>query len=126
MARLLVIDDEPNNLEVARVIAEAAGHEVVLAMHGQEGLARLAEGAFDLLLVDVLMPVMDGITFTRTVRQDAGFGDVKILGVTAKASQADQREMIAVGMNEILLKPFRRKALLEAIDRLLEAAPAAV
>ena len=126
MARLLVVDDEPNNLEVARVIAEAAGHEVVLAMHGQEGLARLAEGTFDLLLVDVLMPVMDGISFTRAVRQDAHQGDVRILGVTAKASQADQKEMIAVGMDDILLKPFRRKALLEAIDRLLgaEAAPA--
>lgn len=121
MARLLVVDDEPNNLEVARVIAEAAGHEVVLAMHGQEGLARLAEGAFDLLLVDVLMPVMDGISFTRAVRQDADHGAVRILGVTAKASQADQKEMIAVGMDDILLKPFRRKALLEAIDRLLDA-----
>lgn len=121
MARLLVVDDEPNNLEVARVIAEAAGHVVVLAADGRQALDRLAEAAapFDLMLVDVLMPVLDGIGFTRAVRGDARYAGVKILGVTAKASQADQSEMIAVGMDAILLKPFRRRDLLGAIERLI-------
>ena len=126
MARLLVIDDEPNNLEVARVIAQAAGHVVVLAVDGQQGLARLDEGDFDLLLVDVLMPVLDGISFTRAVRRHPRHARVKILGVTARASQADQREMLAVGMDDVLLKPYRRQALLAAIDRLLDHTAAAV
>ncbi len=119
MARLLVVDDEPTNLEVVQVIAEAAGHEVVLAANGQIALDRLAGDRFDLLLVDVLMPVMDGIRFTRAVRADAIHGRVPILGVTAKASAADQSEMLAAGMDVILLKPFRRKSLLEAMDGLL-------
>ena len=129
MARLLVVDDEPNNLEVARIIAEAEGHDVVLASNGQLALDQLDAGPFDLMLVDVLMPVMDGITFTRTVRRDPTHGQVKILGVTAKASQADQSEMLAAGMDAILLKPFRRKSLLEAISKLMDstvdASPAA-
>lgn len=121
MARLLIVDDEPNNLEVAKVIAEAAGHEVVLATNGQIALDKLQGTSFDLLLLDVLMPVMDGITLTRAVRAHAVHGQVRILGMTAKASAADQSEMLAAGMDLILLKPFRRKSLLEAIDKLLPA-----
>ncbi len=126
MARLLVIDDEPNNLEIARLIAETAGHDVVLAADGAQALDRLAEGEFDLLLVDVLMPILDGIGFTLAVRRDPRHGAVKVLGVTARASQADQHAMRAAGMDAILLKPFRRTDLLGAIDRLLKAEPARV
>ena len=119
MWKILLVEDEATNREVAQVICSAAGHQLTQVTNGQEALEMLENERFDLLLVDVLMPVMDGLTLTERLRADPRWRDVPILGVTARASNADQAEMIRVGMDAVLTKPFRNRALLGAIDALM-------
>lgn len=114
MAYVLIVDDEPLNAELASVVCSAAGHEVVTATDGLEALAAIArahdEGRrFDLLLVDVRMPHMDGLALTRHLRADAGYRDVPIVGFTARAGAADLARCREAGMDEVLVKPFRHK-----------------
>lgn len=121
MLQILLVEDEQTNREVARVICSAAGHCLTEAEHGLQALELLETRTFDLLMVDVLMPVMDGVTFTEKVRADARWKDLPILGVTAKAGNNDQREMLTAGMDAVLTKPYRNRVLLEAIDKLMNS-----
>lgn len=116
MAHILIVEDEPINAEVAAVICEGAGHTTRWALNGEEALRQLDEECFDLLLVDALMPVMDGLTFTRRVREMSRHAKVPIIGLTAKASQADLSEMLTAGMNQVLTKPYRNKELLAVLE----------
>ena len=86
MAYILIVEDDPVGAEVATVICEAAGHTTAHAANGREALERLAAERFDLALVDVQMPEMDGVTLTRIVRADAAYQHMPVLGCTAKAS----------------------------------------
>lgn len=119
MAHILIVEDEPINAEVAAVICEGAGHTTRWALNGEEALRLLEAEQFDLLLVDALMPVMDGLTLTRRVREAAGLAGLPIIGLTAKASQADLSEMVSVGMNQVLTKPYRNKELLAVLESYL-------
>lgn len=98
MARILIVDDEALNLEVAAVICGAAGHAVTTARDGLEALACLEGATFDLILLDVLMPRLDGIALTQKLRADSRFVDLPIVGMTAKAVPVDIQEMLAAGM----------------------------
>lgn len=125
MAKILVVEDEPTNLEVAIVILKNAGHTVGTATNGEEALECLRDEAFDLVLMDVLMPVMDGITATRAIRADPRLANVRIVGVTAKAANKDRQEMLDAGMEAVLIKPYRNKILRDTVSRLLEPSLAA-
>jgi CheY-like chemotaxis protein len=119
MTKVLVVDDEPSNVEVATVICEALGFETHTASNGRQALALLATTYVDLVLMDVLMPVMDGIETTRQIRLDPRLSLVPILGVTARASNAERVEMIEAGMNDVLHKPYRNKTLIEAMRKVM-------
>lgn len=119
MAHILIVEDDPVNAEVASVICEGAGHTVVLARHGEEALVCLQREAFDLLLVDVQMPVMDGLELTRRVRASVEWRLLPLIGVTAKAGQADRLAMWEAGMSEIVTKPYRNQVLRDAIAAML-------
>lgn len=123
MASILIVEDEPISAEVAAIICRAAGHLVDFAENGQQALERLAESAFDLVLLDVLMPVMDGITFAQRQRALYGAGAVPILAVTARCGARDRAELAEVGIRSVLAKPYRSRAMLAAIDELLGLAP---
>ncbi|HEY9724267.1 MAG TPA: response regulator [Oscillatoriaceae cyanobacterium] len=119
MAHILIVEDDPVNAEVAAVICEGAGHTVSLARHGEEALVCMARERFDLLLVDVQMPVMDGLELTRRVRSSSMWAALPLIGVTAKASQADRHAMWEAGMTEIVTKPYRNQVLRDAIASVL-------
>jgi CheY-like chemotaxis protein len=119
MTKVLVVDDEPSNVEVATVICQALGFETYTAVNGQQALDLLATTHVDLVLMDVLMPVLDGIAATRLIRLDPRLSMLPILGVTARASTADRVEMLEAGMNDVLLKPYRNKNLVEAMRKIM-------
>lgn len=116
-ARILVVDDHPANREVARLMLAAVGCEVTEAIDGDEAIKMAAAQPFDLILMDVRMPRMDGLAATRAIR--ASGNTVPILAVTADAMPEDAARCIAAGMDDHLAKPISHHALYAAMERLL-------
>ncbi|MGH9186184.1 MAG: response regulator [Acidimicrobiales bacterium] len=116
MARVLVVDDEPDILLLHRVNLEAAGHEVFLAADGERALCRMASDLPDVVLLDVMMPVLDGWAVLEALQsRDDG---PAVLVVSARSAPADVERATALGAAGYLTKPFDADDLLVAIDRL--------
>jgi signal transduction histidine kinase/ActR/RegA family two-component response regulator len=113
--RVLLVEDNPVNRRVLGKILERLGYHPVLAVHGQDALERRAEGAFDLVLMDLHMPVLDGIQATRALR---ALGDpVRIIAMTASASPVERERCLQSGMDGVLSKPI----LLDELVRTLKS-----
>ena len=115
MARILVVDDEPDALLVMRIHLDRAGHETVLAADGEQALERL--DGVDLVLLDIRMPVMDGWGVLEAVR--ARVGGPRVVVVSGRPSPGDLRRALELGAAEYVAKPFLPHQLLEVVDRVL-------
>jgi CheY-like chemotaxis protein len=116
---ILVIDDEFGAVEVLTAALEDEGYRVLSAANGRLGLDRLAEGRVDLVIVDFMMPLMDGARMGRAMKEDAALRDIPIILMSA-VSEAQVRERFD-GYDLFLRKPFRIPALLQAIRKVLPA-----
>ena len=129
--RVLVAEDNMVNRELARHLLVQLGHDVVLAADGREALARLEEQPCDLILMDLWMPVLDGLAACERIRvSEKGTGRrTPIIAITALAVKGDREACIAAGMDDYLVKPVRQPALAKAIARIFSTgappAPAA-
>ncbi len=118
--RVLVVDDHPVNREVARIMLEALGCEVAEACDGVEALDMVEAAPFDLVLMDVRMPRMDGLEATRRIRGLSGdAGRLAVVAMTADAMPEDVERCIASGMNAHLAKPISQTGLFDAVARAL-------
>ncbi len=120
--RVLVAEDIPPNRRLFQLILENAGCQVTGVENGRQALEALEREPFDLILMDIQMPEMDGISATRAIRSSTtGNVDprIPIIALTAHAQAGDRQKFIDAGMDDYLAKPFRAKILLEKIDRLL-------
>ena len=116
--RVLVVDDNVANQAVARAVLETAGVLVVTASDGREALARLRAEDFDLVLMDVHMPVMDGIEALRRVRSgEGGRIDVPVMALTADAMSGEAERLVGLGFDDAQPKPIQPAGLLRAIAR---------
>jgi CheY-like chemotaxis protein len=123
--RLLVVDDHPTNLKVVEIILAGAGMAVTTATNGEEALTRWAEATFDLILMDMQMPVMDGISAVRALRareQASGRARTPIIMLTANASPEHVRAGAAAGADGHLTKPINPVSLFSSIDAALDKA----
>ena len=116
-AHILLVEDNEINQQVASEILEQAGFFVDIANHGQEALDRLESHAFDCVLMDVQMPVMDGFTATGKIREQERYADLPVLAMTANATVEDRGKSLAAGMNEHIVKPINPQLLFEALLR---------
>jgi two-component system sensor histidine kinase RpfC len=124
--RALVVDDNAVNRSVLRRILEAAGHAVAVAENGERALDALEEGGFDVVLMDLNMPVLDGVEATKLYRfASLGLPHLPIIGLTADASPEAAARCLDAGMDGCLTKPVEPARLLEAIGAMLAAPPAA-
>jgi PAS domain S-box-containing protein len=117
---ILLVEDNAFNQQVARELLEDAGARVVVAGNGSEALAlmRAREGAaFDCVLMDVQMPVMDGFEATRRIRADRQLKDARVIAMTANAGLEDQARCLAAGMDEFVTKPVAPEALVATVAR---------
>jgi len=115
---VLVAEDHPANRKVAALILEEAGWRCSFAHDGREALDRAAEGGFDVILMDLQMPHMDGLTATRAIRALGGeAGAAPIIGVTASAAAEDVARSLDAGMDDVVTKPIDPVALIGAITR---------
>ena len=121
--RLVVLLAEDNivNQRVATRLLEKEGHEVSIAANGHEALEAIAKRAFDLVLMDVQMPGMDGFEATRAIRAgERGLGGhLPIIAMTAHVIKGDRERCLDAGMDDYVSKPVRRDVLLATIDGVL-------
>lgn len=122
MAHILIVEDEDAVAVLASRKVAKAGHTSEIAFNGREALdlleaAHAAGTSFDLALVDLMMPIMDGPTFTQTIRQDARFNRIPVLGLTAVHD--GESRLMASGANKVLLKPYTYPDLVSGIDEVL-------
>jgi CheY-like chemotaxis protein len=107
MHRILIIDDEDDIREVAALSLETvAGWEVMVASSGAQGLARATTYQPDAILLDVMMPGMDGPTTFRELRKNPATAKIPVLLLTAKVQSTDQRRFADLGVEAVLFKPF--------------------
>ena len=119
-ANILLVEDNEINQQVASELLEQARFHVEIANHGQEAIDKLEPGRYDCVLMDVQMPVMDGYTATRKIREDGRFEGLPILAMTANATVDDRERCRAAGMNDHVAKPIRPQLLYEALLKWIE------
>lgn len=112
MARVLIVDDEPDALFLFRLILEGAGHEVLEAAHGVEALALLADSQVDLVFTDLMMPVMDGRQLIERLRADPRTARIPIVMASANPSAT-------AAADATLRKPVPPQRILDVIERLI-------
>ena len=123
---ILLVDDVEINRELAKVILTKQGHQVLLANDGQEALEQARKGGFDLILMDIQMPVMDGFEATNEIRAFElahNLQPVPIVAMTAYALQGDKERCLAAGMDAYLSKPIKEDDLLAVIERMVPGQP---
>jgi PAS domain S-box-containing protein len=116
-ARVLLVEDNDINQEVARELLLDLGLVVEIADNGQVALEMVRTRRYDLVLMDMQMPVMDGVTATRAIRQLPGMAHLPIIAMTANAMEQDRRKCEDAGMNDAVIKPFEPQDLFAAVGR---------
>ena len=126
--RILLAEDNPVNQLVVLRLLENRGHQVQVVSDGRAALEAGARESFDLVLMDVQMPEMDGLEATRILRdrEKAGVRSVPIVAMTAHAMQGDREKCLAAGMQGYLAKPIRPEEFFKAMDQVLADAELAV
>ena len=120
MARILVVDDEPDILLLHRLNLEGAGHEVLLAADGMKALERIGTDHPDCVVLDVMMPVLDGWGVLEALQERSD--PPPVLVVSAKSATADIEHALSMGAKGYLAKPFNAHTLLEEVAKLVAAA----
>ncbi|MDQ6992523.1 MAG: response regulator [Mariprofundus sp.] len=116
-ARLLLVEDNRVNQLVATELLKKAGIQVAVANNGQEAVDMIDQGAFDGVLMDIQMPVMDGFKATELIRNEGRFHHLPIIAMTANAMKGDRENCIAAGMNDHLTKPINPTKLYSLLEK---------
>jgi two-component system alkaline phosphatase synthesis response regulator PhoP len=120
-ATILVVDDDPDAIEIVRTFLEAKGYRVTSAMDGREALAKVEEIHPALILLDVMMPEMDGWEVARTIKNHPTYADVRVVMLTARSDFTDKQEGLRAGADDYIVKPIRLDELGKKVERNLEA-----
>jgi DNA-binding response OmpR family regulator len=120
--KVLIADDEPSIVTALEFLLARSGYEVLVARNGEEALRMVEAGPPDLLLLDVMMPLVSGFEVCRRIRGRDEWRHVKVVMLTAKGGEADGRKGIEAGADLYVTKPFANAELLRAVKRLLQPA----
>ncbi|HEY9202224.1 MAG TPA: response regulator [Gammaproteobacteria bacterium] len=119
MASILAVDDSSSMRQMVAFTLKGAGHQVVEAADGQEALNKAKSQKFDLVITDVNMPVMDGITFIRQLRGEPSYKFTPMLMLTTESSMDKKAEGKAAGATGWIVKPFNPDQLLNTVKKVL-------
>jgi PAS domain S-box-containing protein len=118
--RVLVVEDEPINREIAQLVLEEAGLAVDIAENGESALSKLRTQPYDLIMMDMQMPLMDGLEATRQIRRMSHGTSIPIIAMTANAFAEDRQRCLDAGMNDFIAKPYEVEELYALILRWLK------
>ena len=119
--RILIVEDSPTMRQLLRfALRRLPGTEVVEANDGMDGLRKVTSDEFDLALVDINMPVMDGLKLISMIRNEERLAAMPIAVITTEGASEDRERAIALGANEYLTKPIQAKQVLEVAQALLK------
>ena len=118
---ILVVDDDPNALDIVKTYLEAQGYTVATASNGTEALSLLESVRPVLVLLDVMMPGMDGWEVARVIKNHPDFGSTRVVMLTARSDFADKHEGLRAGADDYLVKPIQLADLGERVERNLKA-----
>ena len=118
---ILVVDDDPNSLDIARTYLESRGYIVATALDGKEALAKLEQVRPAVVLLDVMMPGMDGWEVARLIKNHPDYKDVRVVMLTARSDFQDKHEGLRAGADDYIVKPIRLEELGQRVERNLKA-----
>lgn len=118
--RILIVDDEPDLVETLSFRLEASGYEVIKADDGQKGLDKARSEKPDLIILDLMLPKLDGYKVCRMLKFDEAYKDIPIILFTARAQEQDKKMGQDVGADGYITKPFEPQALLAKIQELIK------
>lgn len=120
-ARILVVEDEGLIAGMLKEVLEANRYEVLLAVDGEEGLNKARSMKPDLILLDIMLPKLDGLKICRLLKFDLNYRHIPIIMLTARAGEPDREISLQSGANDFVVKPFDPQSLLAKISELLKA-----
>lgn len=124
MARkILIVDDEPNIVRIIESRLKASGYDCISAYDGLEALDKTHQERPDLIILDLMLPKLDGYKVCRMLKFDEKYKKIPILIFTARAQESDKKTADEVGADAYLVKPFEPQALLDTINDLLKDRP---
>jgi len=117
--RILIVEDEPLNMELFRDLLEAAGYIVYEAADAREAIEQAKSMKFDLILMDIQLPGMDGLEATRIIKEDSQNTDTPIVALTAYAMKGDRDRVKAAGCDGYITKPINVKEFVKSVEAFL-------
>jgi len=121
MAKVLIVDDSPTEVHVLQTMLAKNGHEVVVATSGEQGVEMSKTEGPDLILMDVVMPGMNGFQATRQISKNAETSSIPVIMVTTKDQETDKVWAMRQGAKDYIVKPVQEKALIEHVNMVLSA-----
>ncbi len=118
MARVMIVDDSPTDVLMMKSILETGGHVVMAATDGAEAIERIKQAKPDCVLMDVVMPGINGFAATRTLARDAATAHIPVIVVSSKSAESDRLWAMRQGAREYLVKPVEASALLGKVAEL--------
>lgn len=119
MAKILVVDDSPTEIHVLQTMLEKNGHQVIVANSGEDGIIAAKETMPDLVLMDVVMPGMNGFQATRQLTKQKETASIPVIIVTTKDQETDKVWAMRQGAKDYIVKPVQEKALIERVNNAL-------
>jgi len=117
--RILVVEDQEDNRQIIRDMLAVTDYELTEAENGVETLAAVAKQKFDLILMDIQLPIMDGYEATRRIKADPTLNSIPIIAVTSYALSGDEEKARAAGCNDFVAKPYSPRQLVAKIRQYL-------
>lgn len=121
IGHILIVDDNSTNLQLAEFLLRAAGFSVTTATDAQEGIRKATTASPDLILMDVQMPNMDGLTATRQIKSDATISHIPVVALTAHAMQGDKERCLEAGCVGYIIKPIKTAEFARTVAEYLTA-----
>lgn len=118
--KILIVDDEKDLVETVSFRLQSAGYDVIKAYDGQEGLDKARKEKPDIIILDLMLPKMDGYKVCAMLKRDQKYKNIPILMFTARAQESDEKLGLEVGADAYVTKPFESQALLAKIKELLK------
>jgi len=119
MSKIIIVDDNGASRDLLRAILKTVPSDIIEAKHGQEALELIQQERPDLVLMDIDMPVLDGLSAVRKIRQNPSLADLPVVAVTSFAMEGDREKGLAAGFTAYVVKPLRAASLREQIQQLL-------